>query len=245
MITLITYPGLEGELSLSPFCTKAVYLLMLSGQSWHREDTNDPRKMPKQKLPAIRTADGQIIGDSDQIRLYLEARGADFQPGLTDIQKAVSRSWIRLAEEHLYFHLVLDRWGRDDVWPVIRETYFKEIPRLLRKPIANGLRNTLIKGLRAQGLGRLTSEERLDRVEQDLQAISAVLWEGSFLMGAQVTLADLSVAPMLRGMRTTPVDTPLTLRIRQDPVLSDYIDRVHAAALGQPAGTTPEASNTS
>ncbi|MCE8009719.1 glutathione S-transferase family protein [Aestuariivita sp.] len=232
MIALLTYPPLGHSFSLSPFCAKAALLLDYSGQPWRREDTNDPRTAPYRKLPAIRTAEGRVIGDSDAIRLYLEGLGADFQPGLSDIEKAFSRALIRMAEEHLYFHVVLDRWGRDEVWPTVRQMYFHELPALLRKPISNGLRRSLMRGMDAQGLGRFSPQERLERAEQDLGAITDLLWQGPYLMGATVTLADMSVAPILNAIRQTPVETPFALRVAGDPILTEYIDRVEEAVHG-------------
>jgi len=46
MITLITYAPSFGEPAASPFCTKAIWLLDMSGLAWQREDTADPRKGP-------------------------------------------------------------------------------------------------------------------------------------------------------------------------------------------------------
>ena len=226
MIRLITYPAMGSAFSLSPFCCKAALLLDYADVVWQREDTSDPRRMPHGKLPAIRTPDGQIIGDSDAIRQYLEDRGADFQPRLNDMQKAHSRALVRMAEEHLYFNVMLDRWGRDDVWPVIRELYFKDIPALMRRPIANGLRREVLRGMKSHGLARFTEDERAARVEQDLKAFSDLLWQGPFLMGGHVTLVDMCVAPVLNAMRQTPVETPLALRVAGDALLVDYIDRV-------------------
>lgn len=54
MITLITYAPAFGQVAASPFCVKAIWLLNMSGQKWQREDSMDPRRMPKQKLPVIR-----------------------------------------------------------------------------------------------------------------------------------------------------------------------------------------------
>ena len=230
MITLITYPAMGQSFSLSPFCCKAALMLDYAGVAWEREDTHDPRRLPYGKLPAIRTDTGQIIGDSDRIRLYLEQRGANFHLGLSDVQKAHSRALVRMAEEHMYFHLVLDRWEDPDVWKVIRARYFEEIPFLVRNVVANGLRRNLLGGMKAQGLGRLTAQERLERVEQDLTAVSDLLWQGPFLLGNTVSLADFSVAPILNAMRQTPVETPLALRVAGDPILMDYIDRVEEAA---------------
>jgi glutathione S-transferase len=224
MITLVTFAPSFGQPAASPFCIKAIWLLNMSGQKWQREDIADPRKMPKQKLPAIRVGN-KVIGDSDNIRAYLETQGADFDTGLSDMEKATSRAFIRMAEEHMYFHVVMDRWGDDTVWPVIRDTYFDQIPKLVRGIITNGLRKSLMKGMHAQGLGRLTPEERLTRIEPDLLAITTRLWHGPFLFGDRPTAADASVAAMLQNMRATPGKTLLKMRVAEDEILCRYIDR--------------------
>lgn len=228
MITLLTYPPAFGEFAASPFCVKAAWLLNLSGQAWQREDLQDPRKMPHQKLPAIRV-DGNLIPDSDNMRTYLEARGADFEAGLSDLDKASARAFIRMAEEHMYFHIVLDRWANDAVWPIVRDTYFDMIPKLMRGFVTRRLRKQCLDGMRRQGLGRLTEAERMVRLEPDLAAISARLWHGPFLFGDTPTAADASVAAMLGQMRATPVKTRLQQRIAKDEMLSDYIDRCKVA----------------
>lgn len=235
MITLITYAPSFGQPAASPFCVKAIWLLNMSGQAWQREDTADPRKMPKQKLPAIRMG-ANIIPDSDNIRSHLEAQGADFDAGLSDMEKATSRAFIRMAEEHMYFHVVMDRWGNDAVWPTIRDTYFEQIPKVLRGFITNGLRKSLMRGMHAQGLGRLTEEERLARIEPDLQAIVTRLWHGPFLFGDRPTAADASVAAMLQNMRATPGKTLLKMRVAEDEILCRYIDRA-SDAMGVSAAT--------
>lgn len=229
MITLITFAPSFGQPAASPFCVKAIWLLNQSGLPWQREDTADPRKMPKGKLPAIRTPEGEIIADSENIRSYLESQGAKFEVGLSDMDKATARAFIRMAEEHHYFHVVLDRWGNDTVWPTIRDTYFAQIPRPLRGFVTNRLRKTLLASMNAQDLGRFSAEERMARLEPDLEAITTRLWHGPFLFGDQPTAADASVAAMLANMRATPGETLLTTRIRADEVLCGYIDRVSAA----------------
>ena len=228
MITLITYPPSFGESAASPFCVKAIWLLNMSGETWEREDTADPRKMPMQKLTAIR-AEGKLIPDSENILRYLESRGANFDAGLSDMEKSTSRAFIRMAEEHMYFHIVLDRWGDDTVWPIIRDTYFSTIPKLLRGIITNKLRKACLQGMDRQGLGRFTVQERLHRIEPDLQAIAARLWQGPFLFGENPTAADASVAAMLANMRATPGKTLLKMRIAEDEILCRYIDRAEAA----------------
>jgi len=225
MLTLLTYPASKDQFSLSPFCVKAAYLLQISGLPWQRQDLKDPRKMPHQKLPVLKT-DQRLIGDSDNIRTWLESQGASFDPGLNDVQKAFSRALIRMAEEHLYFHIVMDRWGNDAVWPTVREIIFNEIPGLLRKPIANGLRKTLLKGLNTQGIARFSDQERTARLEADLRAIETLVSQSPFLFGDQPTAADFSVAPILAAMQTTPVRTALVTRVAKSEVLTDYLTRM-------------------
>lgn len=225
MITLLTYPPAFGQFSGSPFCIKAAHLLNLSGQHWRRENTLDPRMMPHQKLPVIRAED-QLIADSDMIRDYLEAQGAQFDDGLSEIDKSTSRAFIRMAEEHLYFHIVLDRWGNDAAWPEIRETYFASVPRLIRGMVANKLRKKLLSAMYVQGLGRFTPEQRLARLEPDLEAIMTRLWQNRFLFGDRPSAADASVGPMLSAAISSPGETALSNRIRENAVLMGYIDRV-------------------
>ena len=222
MITLITYQAGFGQLSYSPFCVKAMWLLQAAGTPWQREDSNDPRKMPYAKLPAIRTPEG-IIGDSHKIQRYLEKQGADFWG---DADRTLGHALIRMAEEHMYFHLVLDRWGDEAVWPIVRENYFAAIPGLLRKPIANSIRKGTLKGLHSQGLGRFTPAERMERIAPDLAAIADRLKGRPYLMGDDVSLPDYSVAAMLGAAMATPLPTLLSERVAGDPVLSDYSNRV-------------------
>ena len=228
MLTLLTYPADFGQFSLSAFCVKAACLLQLSGQPWQRKDLSDPRGMPHSKLPVLKT-DQRLIGDSDNIRTWLEGHGADFDPGLTEVQKGQAQAFIRMAEQDIYFHLVMDRWGNDAVWPTIRETLFREVPWLIRKSVANKLRRTLIKGLVTQGIARFSDRERLDRLDRDLAAIRAQLKDTAFLFADVPTSADLSVAPMLASLRDAPVRSEVAKRVADDTVLSDYIARMTKA----------------
>ncbi|MGC3938099.1 glutathione S-transferase family protein [Roseobacter sp. EG26] len=225
MITLLTYPPAFGQFSGSPFCTKAAYFLKVSGLPWRREDTLDPRMMPHKKLPVIR-ADDQLIADSDMIRAYLESKGATFDEGLSEIDKATSRAFIRMAEEHIYFHILLDRWANDALWPQIRDTYFGSVPKILRSLVSGKIRKEVLKGMHAQGLGRLTEAQRLARLEPDLEAISTRLWQNRFLFGDRPTAADASVGPMLSAAVASPGHTLLSNRVEENAVLMAYIERI-------------------
>ncbi|WP_264211917.1 glutathione S-transferase family protein [Leisingera thetidis] len=225
MLTLLTYPRNGAVFSLSPFCVKAALLLAFSGQSWTREDLSDPRGMPHRKLPVLRTPGG-LVPDSSAIRAWLERRGTNFDASLGTRDRAQARMLIRMAEDTLYFHVVCNRWDNDAVWPTIRDKYFHEIPALIRRPVAGAIRRSVHKGLMFQGTARFSKEERIQRIDQDLQAITALLKGQDFLFGAHISSADFSVSSMLQAMGTTPVRTPLVSRILDDAVLKRYVNRV-------------------
>ncbi len=166
MLNLLTFPTHFGEPGGSPFAIKAICLLNMSGQEWKNSQA-DVRKMPKAKFPVLKVGE-RMISDSENIRAYLEQQGADFDKGLTDSERATSRAIIRMAEEHLYFHLVADRWLRDDTWPITRDTFFGMIPKAMRGFITGKIRKTLRAGLHTQGIGRFTESERAERVAKDL-----------------------------------------------------------------------------
>ena len=224
MLNLLTFPTHFGEPGGSPFAIKAICLLNMSGQEWKNSQA-DVRKMPKAKFPVLKVGE-RMIPDSENIRAYLEQQGADFDKGLTDHERACSRAFIRMAEEHLYFHLVADRWLRDDTWPITRDTFFGMIPKAIRGFITNKIRKNLRAGIHTQGIGRFTEAERAERVAKDLEAIKLQLGDKPYLFGDAPTAADASVCPMLSGLTSVPLPTEVSSLVKNDDTLTDYIDRM-------------------
>lgn len=229
MIQLLTFPPAFGLFSSSPFCVKAAYLLNMSGLPWEPEETTDPRKMPFGKLPVIRTDDGKLIADTAQIRAHLEGLGHDFDAGLSPKERAQAHAITRMVEEHLYFHLLLDRWGNPEVWPQVRDVFFSGMPPGLRQVLAWAVRRQILKSVDMQGIGRLGTDQRLQRAAADLDSIRVQLRDGPFLFGATPCSADASVAPMLAAVMATPAETALKRLVSQDGVLPAYVERVAAS----------------
>lgn len=227
MLTLLTFPDHFGEPGTSPFVVKAICLLNMSGQPWKREMV-DVRKMPKAKLPVLKVG-MRMIPDSENIRTYLEQQGADFDNGLTDTERAASRAFIRMAEEHLYFHQVADRWLRDDVWAITRNVIFDVIPKPVRRLITGQLRKKLKAGMYVQGIGRFTEIERAERVAKDLEAIKLQLGGNPYLFGNSPTAADASVCPILSGLASIQLPTEVSDLVKKDGALTAYIARMRAA----------------
>ena len=227
MLTLLTFPAEYGEPTATPFGVKAICLLNMSGQDW-KIGNADVRKMPKAKLPVLKVGE-RLIPDSENIRSYLEEQGIDFDAGLSDVERAASRAFIRMAEEHLYFHLVADRWLRDDVWPITRDTFFGMIPKPMRGLITGKIRKNLRAGIYTQGIGRFTESERAERVAKDLHAIKLQLGDKPYLFGDSPTAADASVCPMLSGLVSIPLPTEVSNLVKNDAMLTDYIARMRDA----------------
>lgn len=223
MITLTIFPEAFGEPSASPFCMKAWCMLHASGLPFELNVTPDPRKAPKGKFPVIEL-DGVSIADSEQIRTHIEAiSGRDFDEGLSARERAVSQSLIRMVEEHIYFAILMDRWGEDDNWAHVRRVFFSDFPWILRGMITRVARKQALQGLQGQGMGRHTAEERFDRTQRDMIAIREILGDKPFLFGDQPTAADYSVVPMLRAAIVTPVTKPLGQFIKDDSALMAYV----------------------
>lgn len=228
MIKLTIYPTAFEEPTASPFCMKSLCMLQAAGVPYDIIETNDPRKAPNGKLPFIEV-DGKQIPDSEQIRAVIETvADLDFDEGLSEQARGVSRAVIRMVEEHVYFAIVADRWGEDDNWAHVREVFFAEIPKLFRGLVSGMVRKQALAQLNGQGMGRHSPEERFDRVRRDLIAIREILADKPFLFGEKATAADFSAVPMMRAALVTPVEKATGRFIRQDKMMMAYIERFMA-----------------
>lgn len=227
MLTLLTFPGGFGQPSNSPFCVKAMCLLKMSGREWTPKYLNNPSKMPHGRLPVMRTRD-RLIADSSGIQYHLEAEGARFDNGLSDIQKAQSHALIRMVEENLRCGLVHERWVRDDVWLQFRDAIFTEAPRAVRGLIAGIARRYVRRAMMSHGIAQFTEQDRLDRLGRDLQTIETTLGNKPYLFADHPTAADAATLPVLDMIRTLPCDTGLRQLVRDNVALMGYIERGRA-----------------
>ena len=225
MIKLTVYPAAFEEPTASPFCMKSLCMLQAAGVPFEVIETGDPRKAPKGKLPFIQVDDMEVP-DSEQIRAFIQTiTDVDFDEGLSERDRGISRALIRMVEEHIYFSIVADRWGEDDNWEYVKAAFFNEIPGFIRGFVTGHIRKQALAQVRGQGTGLHSAEERFDRVRRDLIAIREVLGDKPFLFGDKATAADFSVVPMLRAAIVTPVEKSTGRFIKQDKVLMAYVER--------------------
>lgn len=202
-------------------------LLQMSGVDWRADFTADVRKAPMKKLPVLIDGD-HTIPDSSLIMTHLEqVHGANFKGSLSVREQGEAHAIMRMAEEHMVFALVHNRWVVEGNWQQVKEKFFGFIPFPMRGLVAKKVRKNTIANTVGHGLGRFDEAGIAARIEHDLSVISNRV-EGGFLFGDAPVAADLSVGANLSGLEGLPETTLLRERIRGDQVLMDYIKRFRA-----------------
>lgn len=228
-ITLHQFPPFDGVDSLSPFCTKVHRALGLKGLSYAVNNLAAPPDIKKinarGKLPVLEL-DGRRIPDSTDILRALDALQAD--PPLYPADAAL-RARVELMEdwsdEGLYWVGVHQRW-------VVRENFdrFKGpamgfLPAAVRWFVPAMIRSSVVKQVHAQGTGRLTEPEVLERIEGLLDMLVRLLGDGPFFFGEAVSAADVAVFGLLQAVRN-PITPAARDRVEAHPELVAWLRRV-------------------
>jgi glutathione S-transferase len=205
----------------SPFVIKTDVQLKMSGLPY-RQERGGFERAPKGKVPYIEDG-GQVIGDSTFIRDHIERRyGADLDRALTAEQRA--RAWTieRMLEDHLYWAMVHERWMNDANFAKGPAHFFDGAPDAVRQQARDGMRATL----RAQGLGRHSDGEVADLGGRSLAALSSLLDDKPYLMGAEPCGIDATAFAMVSGALTPFFDSTLRVLATAHPNLVAYSERM-------------------
>lgn len=228
MITLFGFGPAFGLPDPSPFVMKADMLLKLSGQPY-TTDAKGFRKAPKGKLPYI-DDDGAIIADSSFIRAHIERKyGFDFDAGYTPEQRGVSWAVEKLLEDHLYWHVVQDRWLDDENFARGPIRFFDAAPAPLRPLITPMVRRGLRRTLKGQGLGRHNTDERAWLARRAVDAVSAIIGDKPCLLGDRPCGADATLLAFVWGGLCPLFRSATRDAITAHPNLVAYRDRMAAA----------------
>ncbi len=231
--TLLQYDSALGLRSASPFCTKVEVLLVMTGHDYETETLDNPMKMPKKKLPALRH-NGQLIADSEFIKRHLErAFNVDFDEGVAPEQRAIGTAYKKLCEEHLYWIIAYSRWVEPHNWPLLREAYFKTMPAMIRRPFAAMIKKDFMKSLWMQGLGRHSREELYALGAEDLASLASFLGDKPFFLGDTVSSADATVFTSLSSVLDCTLESPLKEEAQKHANLCDYTARMNTHFFGQ------------
>jgi len=225
MITLYKFGPAWGLPDPSPFVTKAELLLKIAGLPYET-NVKGFGKAPKGKLPYI-ADDGEIVADSTFIRAHVERKyGFDFDRGLSTEQKGLSWAVEKLCEDHLYWLVVHARWLEDENFARGPSVSMNAAPAPIRPFLKAFVRRSLRRTLRGQGLGRHSEAERAELGRRDLTALSAILGDKSYFMGAEPTGLDATTGAFVIGSLARLFVTPIRDAAEALPNLVAYRDRM-------------------
>ncbi len=224
MITLFTFGPMFGLPDASPFVTKALVLMKMSGLSF-TTDTNGLTKAPKGKLPYLND-NGVIVADSSFIRFHLEKKhGLDLDKGLTAEQRGIGWAVEKMCEDHLYWAIVDSRWMVRSNFDKGQRRYFDKTPAVIRPLVIAKIRRDVRRTLNGQGFGRHTRAEIEMLAARDLDAIAAVLGDKAYLFGPEPHAADASAFASIASVLTPHFDTPLLAAAQKHKNLVAYAKR--------------------
>ena len=230
MIEFYKFAPQFGMRDASPFVLKLETYLRLAGLEYHSNIVMDPRKAPKGKLPYI--VDGtDTIADSSLCITYLKGKYGDpLGKGLSEEQHAIGHAVKTMLEERTYWALVNLRWMEPQNALVIRDTWFGEIPALVRGFVFGKIIKDMKKGMYAHGIGRHSDAEIYAFAVQDLKALAAVLGGKPYLLGDMPSEYDASAYGLLANFMAKPFPSAMSKYIENSNALSAYITRVEAKA---------------
>lgn len=227
MIELFQYAPAFNSPSPSPFCVKLELLLKMANIPYSNRYDADVRKAPKAKLPYVVIDGRQTIADSELILRHLKESGRfRVDEWLSDAEHAHCLAVTRLVEDHLYWLLVEARWLNDDVWPVLRDSFFAGLPPLARSIVPRIVRKQIRKRLYGHGLGRHSRQELENFAVEDIEALDVLLGDKPYMMGDRICSVDATVYGMLSSIYLPDFDTPLKAVALTHPNLAAFSDRI-------------------
>lgn len=209
----------------SPFCLKAMILMEMSGLPYRRV-RGDMRKAPKGKLPVL-VDGGQSIPDSSFIRLHLERKyGIDFDNGLDAGQRGTNWAIEKMLEDHLYWHIVQERWLDGDNFDRGPRNFFNAVPGPLRPLVIALVKRKLTRSLHGHGMGRYSADERRVLAEGGAEALAGILGEKPYLGGSTPCGGDATLGGFVMAGLCPVFDSRLRDALARHPNLVAYAKRI-------------------
>ncbi len=188
----------------------------------------DIRRSPKGKIPWI-DDDGTVLGDSSAIVEYLKDKHGDtLDARLSADERARIHALQRMIEEHTYFALAVLRWSSEAAKPHLQAAFSKLLPPVFGGLIMGMIRKGVLKSAKAQGVGRHSHAEIIERMRVDLHTVSIALGDSPYFFGDEPTSLDAILYGFLPNIMETPWDAPEKDVVATFPNLLDHSARVKA-----------------
>ncbi len=225
MLVLETFGPAWGLTDPSPFVTKAIVLLEMSGLDYETRP-GDPRKAPKGKMPVLHD-NGTIVPDTTFIRRHLEkAHGIDFDRGVSDEQKAVGWAVEKMLEDNLYWAVVYERWAIDENFDKGPRHFFAIVPAVVRPLIVWMVRRQVRRDLWGQGIARHNMDEIVSLAGSSLASVAGILGDKPYLFGDDPCGTDATVYAFVSNVLCDHFDSALKAAAEKHPTLEAYAKRM-------------------
>lgn len=194
------------QFEVSPFCDKVRRAMTYKKLDFEiremlfSQEAETLAVSPTRKLPVI-DCDGERVVDSTDIAYFLEAKYPE--PALMPndpVQRAhmhITEDW---ADQSLFpYDLAMRGLWEHNVGLLIDDVFKYETPEL-RKAFAETVPEGIRQQLEADGLGRKDKDAILADVRRHFDAVNALLGSGPWLVGDDLSYADIAVAAMFHVM---------------------------------------------
>jgi len=227
MITLYGAGEAFGLPDASPYVMKTEVQLKMAGLPYEKRQAM-PEEALKGQAPFVDDG-GVLIGDSTFIRLHLErAYGVDFDEGLDMRQRAEAWAVERMLENHLGWAIGYFRWLVPENFEKGPARFFDDAPPELRGKLRAGVVEEVRAAMRAQGVARHAAHEIVELGVRSLAALSMMLGDKPYLMGARPCGTDATAFAMLAGLYTPFFASDLRAHGERFGNLVAYADRLMA-----------------
>lgn len=226
MIILHQAPAAWGVANVSPFCLKLETYLRMTGVPYTAR-VADFRKAPKGKIPFIEE-EGRVLGDSQLIIEHFKHKHGDtLDARLSQEDMAKGHMLRRMLEESTYWHIVHERWAREEGWRSYKPIFLAIFPPVVGQVVVPAIRRKVIQALRAHGLGRHQPEEILELGKADVSAVASMLGDKPFLFGEQPTSFDAVAYAFIASITAFPVDSAFKRYTQEQQSLVRFVERFH------------------
>ena len=227
MIKLYSFGPAFGLPDPSPFVLKVDLFMRMNGIDFESVPGADNlRRAPKGKLPFIED-DGQCIADSTFIIEYLTDKySLTMDDWLSDEQRATAQLIGKSLDENFYWCIVHSRWMREDTWPLVRSTFFDDLPVPLKQIIPILARRSTKSQIINHGMGKHNNEEINSIARHTLSSLSALLGDKPWMLGDRPCTLDITVFSMVSELVLVSIDNEMNTFAREYDNLVRYSQRI-------------------
>jgi isoprene-epoxide---glutathione S-transferase len=232
MITMYGYVPAWGLPDISPYVTKTANYMAMTDLAFEikpQDLATLGTDSPTAKLPYIIDDDGTKVNDSTRIIQYLKHKHGDKLDGhLSDTDKAIGLAFQRMVEEYTYWSGVIEpRWRTVERFEIYIPYIVNgaEVGPELRAALM-AFRDKIVDEHYKQGMGLRSTEDIVECLREDLDALSAFLGDKPFFLGDEPTSYDATIYSTFRHVADVPWDWAGRDYARSKTNLVAYADRM-------------------